>query len=78
MDRDAFPDWFTANAAEVSFVFGLGQRTDTGEFDFRVLDSLNLSYSKTLSGDMRSPSGADTLYASSAATYGVGEHRICR
>ena len=73
MDRDAFPEWFTENAADVSYVFHLGARTDTGEFDFRVLDSLNLSYSKTL-WEICTAHQVPILYASSAATYGMGEH----
>ena len=73
MDRDAFPDWFTDHAEDVSFVFHLGARTDTGEFDFRVLDSLNLSYSKTL-WEICTAHQVPLLYASSAATYGMGVH----
>ncbi|MBS1685154.1 MAG: ADP-glyceromanno-heptose 6-epimerase [Bacteroidetes bacterium] len=72
MDRDVFPEWFTEHAAEVSFVFHLGARTDTGEFDFRVLDSLNLSYSKTL-WEICTVHQIPMVYASSAATYGMGE-----
>jgi ADP-L-glycero-D-manno-heptose 6-epimerase len=72
MDRDAFPDWFTDHAEDVSFVFHLGARTDTSEFDFRVLDSLNLSYSKVL-WEICTAHQVPIVYASSAATYGMGE-----
>ena len=72
MDRDVFPDWLTENAEEVSFIFHLGARTDTAEFDFRVLDSLNLSYSKTL-WEICANKQIPMIYASSAATYGIGE-----
>ena len=72
MDRDLFPEWFTEHADEVSFVFHLGARTDTTEFDFRVLDSLNLSYSMTL-WEICAVKQIPFLYASSAATYGMGE-----
>ena len=71
MDRDIFPEWFTEHADEVSFVFHLGARTDTTEFDFRVLDSLNLSYSMTL-WEVCTIKQIPFLYASSAATYGMG------
>jgi ADP-L-glycero-D-manno-heptose 6-epimerase len=71
MDRDIFPEWFTEHAQEVSFVFHLGARTDTSEFDFRVLDSLNLSYSMTL-WEICTVKQVPFLYASSAATYGMG------
>jgi ADP-L-glycero-D-manno-heptose 6-epimerase len=72
MDRDVFPEWFTEHADEVSFVFHLGARTDTSEFDFRVLDSLNLSYSMTL-WEICTVKQIPIVYASSAATYGMGE-----
>jgi ADP-L-glycero-D-manno-heptose 6-epimerase len=72
MDRDVFPEWFTEHADEVSFVFHLGARTDTSEFDFRVLDSLNLSYSMTL-WEICTVKQIPLLYASSAATYGIGD-----
>jgi ADP-L-glycero-D-manno-heptose 6-epimerase len=72
MDRDVFPEWFTEHADEVSFVFHLGARTDTTEFDFRVLDSLNLSYSMTL-WEICTVKQIPLLYASSAATYGIGD-----
>ncbi|MCS6935867.1 MAG: ADP-glyceromanno-heptose 6-epimerase [Chitinophagales bacterium] len=71
--RDVFPDWFREAGAEVSFVFHLGARTDTAEFNFRVLDSLNLSYSKTI-WEICTARGIPLIYASSAATYGKGEH----
>ena len=73
MDRDVFLEWFTEHAGEVSFVYHLGARTDTGEFDFRVLDSLNLSYSKAL-WEICTVHQIPMVYASSAATYGMGEH----
>ena len=72
MNRDLFLEWFTDHAEEVSFVFHLGARTDTSEFDFRVLDSLNLSYSMTL-WEICTVKQIPFLYASSAATYGMGE-----
>jgi len=72
MDRDLFLEWFTEHAEEVSFVFHLGARTDTSEFDFRVLDSLNLSYSMNL-WEICTVKQIPLVYASSAATYGLGE-----
>lgn len=70
--RDQFIEWLTENSEEVSFIFHLGARTDTAEFNFRVLDSLNLSYSKSL-WEICTIKEIPLLYASSAATYGVGE-----
>ena len=72
MDRDLFADWLIENAMEVSFIFHIGARTDTAEFNFRVLDSLNLSYTKVL-WEICSAKQIPLVYASSAATYGMGE-----
>lgn len=72
MERDAFTEWFTENADEVSFVFHLGARTDTTEFNFRIFDSLNVSYSKTI-WEICTVKQIPLVYASSAATYGMGE-----
>jgi ADP-L-glycero-D-manno-heptose 6-epimerase len=72
MDRNLFIEWFTEHAAEVDFVFHLGARTDTTEFDFRVLDSLNLAYSASL-WEVCTVKQVPIVYASSAATYGMGE-----
>lgn len=71
--RDVFIDWLNENSAEVEFVFHLGARTDTAEFNFRVLDSLNLSYSKQL-WEVCTTKQIPVIYASSAATYGMGEN----
>ena len=73
MDRDEFPEWFSEHATEVSFVFHIGARTDTAEFNFRVLDSLNLSYTKVL-WEICATKQIPFVYASSAATYGTGEN----
>ena len=72
IDRDQFIEWLTENSDEVSFIFHLGARTDTAEFNFRVLDSLNLSYSKSL-WEVCTVKQIPLVYASSAATYGVAE-----
>ena len=71
--RDNFIEWLTENSEDVKFVFHLGARTDTAEFNFRVLDSLNLSYSKSL-WEVCTVKQIPLLYASSAATYGLGEN----
>jgi ADP-L-glycero-D-manno-heptose 6-epimerase len=70
-DREIFPEWFKDHAREVEFVFHIGARTDTTEFNMSVFDKLNLNYSKTLwkiCAENRIP----FVYASSAATYGDG------
>ncbi len=71
--RDAFFDWLDTNYDEVEFLFHLGARTDTTEFDTQILDRLNLNFSKAVwqrCHDYQIP----LVYASSAATYGLGEH----
>ena len=72
IDRDQFIEWLRENSSEVDFIFHLGARTDTAEFNFRVLDSLNLSYSKSL-WEVCTIKQIPLVYASSAATYGIGE-----
>ena len=72
IDRDQFIEWLTENSEDVDFIFHLGARTDTAEFNFRVLDSLNLSYSKSL-WEVCTVKHIPLVYASSAATYGLGE-----
>ncbi len=73
IERDRFIEWLTEHSDEVEFVFHLGARTDTTEFNFRVLDSLNLSYTKSL-WEVCTVKQIPLLYASSAATYGMGEN----
>jgi ADP-L-glycero-D-manno-heptose 6-epimerase len=56
----------------VQFVFHLGARTDTTEFDKAIFDRLNLNYSKDV-WKICVEFGLPLVYASSAATYGMGE-----
>lgn len=72
IDREVFFEWLGENHRQVNFVFHLGARTDTTEFDSRVFDKLNLNYSKQMwkaCADYDLP----LVYASSAATYGDGQ-----
>jgi ADP-L-glycero-D-manno-heptose 6-epimerase len=72
VERDAFFGWLDQNYQEVEFIFHIGARTDTTEFDTTVFDRLNVDYSKTIWEkciDYQIP----LVYASSAATYGLGE-----
>ena len=72
VERDVFFSWLEENADKVEFIFHLGARTDTAEFDFSLLTALNLEYSKKIwktCVDHQIP----LVYASSAATYGGGE-----
>ena len=70
--REKFFDWLDANYQEVEFCFHIGARTDTTEFDIEIFNKLNLNYSKKIwkkCYDYQIP----LVYASSAATYGLGE-----
>ncbi len=72
VEREEFLDWFENNHPSVSFVFHLGARTDTTEFDRSIFLKLNLDYSRYLFLLCQKYS-KPIVYASSAATYGAGE-----
>lgn len=72
IERSQFIDWFKMNAQEVSFVFHIGARTDTTEFDYTIFESLNVNYSKQV-WSICTTNDIPLVYASSAATYGNGE-----
>lgn len=72
VDRNDFLAWLDANHRMVEFVFHLGARTDTTEFDTRIFDELNLHYSQAV-WNKCVEYGLPLVYASSAATYGLGE-----
>ncbi len=71
--RDEFIDWLKRNHKLVQFVFHLGARTDTTEFNKSVFDKLNLNYTKAV-WNACVEFGLPLVYASSAATYGAGEN----
>ncbi|MGB9747191.1 MAG: ADP-glyceromanno-heptose 6-epimerase [Bacteroidales bacterium] len=71
--RDEFDHWLDGNHRLVQFVFHLGARTDTAEFNRVVFERLNLNYSKMVWARCVQY-GLPLVYASSAATYGLGEH----
>jgi ADP-L-glycero-D-manno-heptose 6-epimerase len=70
--RNAFFEWLKDNQQQVEFIFHLGARTDTTEFDRTIFDELNLNYSKNIWLACVSYN-IPLVYASSAATYGAGE-----
>lgn len=73
VERDDFFDWFPKNAERIKWVIHLGARTDTTEFNKEIFDRLNVNYSKTI-WQLCSTHQIPLIYASSAATYGMGEH----
>jgi ADP-L-glycero-D-manno-heptose 6-epimerase len=72
IDRDEFAGWFREHARLVKVVFHIGARTDTTEFDKSIFDRLNVEYSKMI-WDACVEHQLPLIYASSAATYGLGE-----
>ncbi|MBN2348929.1 MAG: ADP-glyceromanno-heptose 6-epimerase [Bacteroidales bacterium] len=72
IERDKFLSWFEETSEDIEFVFHIGARTDTSEFDKLIFDELNLNYSKEVWRICASKC-ISMIYASSAATYGAGE-----
>ena len=71
--RDGFIKWLEDFGEEVDFIYHIGARTDTTEFDVSIFDELNLNYSKDI-WNLCVKHNIPLVYASSAATYGLGEH----
>ncbi len=72
VEREEFFTWLEKNAAQVEFIFHIGARTDTTEFDMSIFDHLNIDYSKKI-WKACCQHQIPLVYASSAATYGLGE-----
>lgn len=72
VERSVFDAWMTANGENVSFVYHIGARTDTTEFDKAIFDELNVEYTKMVWNHCVRL-GIPMVYASSGATYGLGE-----
>jgi ADP-L-glycero-D-manno-heptose 6-epimerase len=70
--RDHFPGWLWEKHYFVDAIFHIGARTDTTEKDWEIFQELNLDYSKAL-WELCAQHGIPFIYASSAATYGLGE-----
>ncbi|WP_254411519.1 ADP-glyceromanno-heptose 6-epimerase [Dyadobacter diqingensis] len=72
VERSSLSEWLDENNQDVEFIFHIGARTDTTEFDKNIFDELNLNYSKTI-WEKCVAYQIPLVYASSAATYGLGE-----
>ncbi|MBV6443261.1 MAG: ADP-glyceromanno-heptose 6-epimerase [Haliscomenobacteraceae bacterium CHB4] len=70
--RNNFVRWLERNHADVDAVLHLGARTDTTETNVQIFNELNLEYSKAL-WMICTGFQIPFFYASSAATYGLGE-----
>jgi ADP-L-glycero-D-manno-heptose 6-epimerase len=73
LSRKDFFKWANDFKSEIEFIFHLGARTDTTEFDKSIFDELNVEYSKNM-WNLCADNDIPLVYASSAATYGMGEH----
>lgn len=72
VERSSLFEWLDENNKDVEFIFHIGARTDTTEFDVNIFNELNLDYSKQI-WEKCVAYQIPLVYASSAATYGLGE-----
>jgi len=72
VERENFFEWLFQNKPRIDFIFHIGARTDTTEFNYSVHQHLNVEYSKKV-WEYCSVHLIPLIYASSAATYGNGE-----
>ena len=73
IERSDFVHWFSEHYASIDFVFHLGARTDTTEMNYAIHEELNVQYSQDI-WTVCTTRKVPLIYASSAATYGMGEH----
>ncbi|MEM1214092.1 MAG: ADP-glyceromanno-heptose 6-epimerase [Bacteroidota bacterium] len=73
VDRQDLAAWLDRMYASVEVIFHLGARTDTTEQDTAIFGELNLRYSQDI-WQLCAKHNIPLVYASSAATYGRGEH----
>ncbi len=73
VEREKFFEWLDKEHKHVQFIFHIGARTNTAEFDREIFEKLNIGYTKTV-WTKCVEYGLPFVYASSAATYGSGEH----
>lgn len=71
LDRDDFLEWLQNTRDDVEFIFHIGARTDTTLKDQVIFDRLNVNYTQSLA-EICSLKSIPLMYASSAATYGLG------
>ena len=72
IERTVFSEWLNTNSSRVEFIFHIGARTDTTEFNKVIFDELNVNYTKMI-WNFCVENNVPLVYASSAATYGLGE-----
>lgn len=72
VERSKLFQWLENNKPGIDFIFHLGARTDTTEFDYSIHQALNVDYSINI-WKYCAANNVPLVYASSAATYGAGE-----
>ncbi len=72
VERESFFEWLQINKPSIEFVFHIGARTDTTEFNYAIHQHLNVEYSEKI-WNYCTVHNIPFVYASSAATYGAGE-----
>jgi ADP-L-glycero-D-manno-heptose 6-epimerase len=72
IERESFFEWLHVTKPVIDFVFHIGAKTDTTEFNYAVHQHLNVEYSEQI-WNYCTVHGIPLVYASSAATYGGGE-----
>jgi len=72
LDRNLLFDFIEKNENQIDFIFHLGARTDTTEFNPAIFEQWNVAYSKKV-WELCTQFAIPLVYASSAATYGNGE-----
>ncbi len=72
VESDVFFSWLDDNYEEVEFIFHIGATTDTAEFDKELLWKTNTGYTMEIWKKCINYQ-IPMVYASSAATYGLGE-----
>ncbi len=72
IERENFFEWLQETDPLIAFIYHIGARTDTTEFDYSIHQHLNVEYSKKI-WKYCAEKIIPLVYASSAATYGLGE-----
>lgn len=72
VERAVFDRYLVEHTTEIEFIFHIGARTDTTEFNKAIFDELNVEYSQRI-WNFCTENSVPLVYASSAATYGLGE-----
>lgn len=73
IERQAFLAQLANDELAIDIIIHLGARTDTTEFNYAIHEELNVEYSKAM-WNYAAQKQIPLIYASSAATYGAGEH----